>query len=39
MNPINFPESNKTLTKPEGWTDDECSSLPIHCDGKRCVSV
>ena len=30
MIPIDFPESNKTLTKPKGWTDEECSSLPVY---------
>ncbi len=39
MKPIDFAGSNKTLTKPEGWTDEECSSLPIYTDGKACYSV
>lgn len=30
MKPINFPESNLTLGKPEGWTDEECSALPVY---------
>jgi len=29
MQPINFPESNFTFGKPIGWTDEQCSSLPV----------
>jgi hypothetical protein len=28
MKPIKFPQQNITYTKPEGMTDEECSSLP-----------
>jgi hypothetical protein len=38
MKAINFPESNKNLLKPEGWTDEECSSLHVFTDGQVCVS-
>lgn len=38
MRPVEFPESNKTLLKPESMTDEECSSLPIYTDGLNCVS-
>ena len=38
MKAINFPESNKHLLKPKGWTDDECDSLPVLTNGKICVS-
>ncbi len=38
MLPIPFPESNFTYTKPEGWTDEQCSDLhvwtgPVPIDG------
>lgn len=39
MNPINFPESNKTLLKPANMTDEECSSLHVFSDGKECISL
>lgn len=29
MTPINFPEANFTFTKPEGWTDEQCSELKV----------
>lgn len=29
MKPINFPESNFTFQKPEGWTDEQCSPLSV----------
>lgn len=29
MNPIKFPESNFTFTKPEDMTDEQCSSLAV----------
>jgi len=38
MNPIDFDESNMTLTKPESMTDEECSSLKVWTDGEECVS-
>lgn len=38
MYPIEFKESNRTLTKPEGMTDEECKELPVHNDGKESIS-
>lgn len=39
MKPINFQESNATLTKPQGMTDKECGPLPIYRDLQGiCVS-
>ena len=38
MKPINFPESNKTLSKPESMTDEECLSLDVYSDGEYCIS-
>lgn len=29
MKPIEFPEQNAVWGKPEGWTDEECSPLPV----------
>jgi hypothetical protein len=31
MKPIDFPQSDKLLTKPPSMTDEECSPLPVHC--------
>jgi len=39
MQPISFKESNKTLGKPQGWTDEQCSPLPVFSDGKQCISL
>lgn len=38
MKPIKFKEANKNLLKPSSMTDEECSSLWIHTDGRECVS-
>lgn len=29
MLPVSFPEANLVFTKPEGWTDEQCSDLPV----------
>lgn len=38
MKPIQFPESNMVLNKPENMTDEECSSLPIFTGNSQCIS-
>jgi hypothetical protein len=38
MQYIDFPEANRTLTRPAGMAADECGSLPIHNDGRTCIS-
>jgi hypothetical protein len=38
MKPEQFPQANKTLTKPENMTDEQCCSLPVYCDNKTCIS-
>lgn len=38
MKPIDFPQSTKVLQKPSTMSDNECSSLHVWNDGKRCVS-
>lgn len=38
MKPKNFKQATKVLRKPSTMSDDECSSLPVWCDGKQCVS-
>lgn len=38
MKPITFKEMNKTLTKPEHMTDEECKSLPVYTDEFQTVS-
>jgi len=30
MQPIDFPEVNFVFNKPEGFTDEQCSSLPAY---------
>lgn len=39
MEPINFEQANKNLLKPEGWTDEQCGSLPVYTDGQVCISL
>jgi len=39
MQPDKFPQANKDLLKPEGWTDEECGSLLVYTDGKECISL
>lgn len=39
MEPVEFKEANKNLLKPEGWTDEECGSLPVYTNGKVCISL
>jgi hypothetical protein len=39
MQPIDFPEANKNLLKPDGMADDECGSLPVLTDGHICLSL
>lgn len=29
MLPSDFEQKNKVYTKPEGWTDEQCSDLPV----------
>jgi len=38
MKPVEFKEQTKVLQRPKGMIDEECGSLPVHCDGKSCVS-
>ena len=37
MTPINFPESNVVLHKPD-LMDEECGPLPIFQNDKHCIS-
>lgn len=30
MNPTDFPYSNRTYVKPEGWTDEQCKTLETY---------
>ncbi len=39
MKPEEFPQQNKDLTKPNGWTDEQCNPLPVFTDGKVCISL
>lgn len=38
MNPINFKESNKVLSRPSGTKESECGNLNVWTDGKQCIS-
>jgi len=38
MIPINFPESNRVLIKPNNMTDKECHPLPILNIEGQCIS-
>ncbi|MDP4151185.1 MAG: hypothetical protein Q8943_17395 [Bacteroidota bacterium] len=40
MMPIDFEGANITFTKPEGWTDEQCSELRVmRTEDGRYVSV
>lgn len=39
MNPIDFKESNFTLTKPSNLTDEQCKSLRVCNTGEYIVSL
>ena len=39
MKPGPFPQANRTLTKPQGMTDEECGPLPTYTDGTTCISM
>lgn len=38
MKPIKFSDSNRTLLKPSDMSDEECSSLDVYTDDKKCIS-
>lgn len=38
MTPMRFPESNRTLTKPEDMTDEDCAPMEAWTDRVVCVS-
>lgn len=38
MNPINFPQANRTYTKPPGMTDEECAPLRVYDTGSALIS-
>ena len=38
MRPVLFPEANKVLEKPPGFTDEQCGDLEVFTDGNCCVS-
>ncbi len=38
MKPIDFPESNKVLQRPDTMTDEECQPLHIFTDQNCCLS-
>jgi hypothetical protein len=39
MQPIDFPEANRTFTRPEGMTDEECGPLRVCDTGEALQSV
>ncbi len=38
MEAIDFPQSTKTLARPQGTTEEECGPLNVYSDGEYCVS-
>ena len=38
MKPVDFPESNITLNKPAGMTDEEYAGLPVHKGSDQIIS-
>jgi hypothetical protein len=38
VNPIDFPEANRTFGKPAGMTDEECQPLRVHDSGEGYIS-
>jgi hypothetical protein len=38
MKPIVFTQVNRTLTRPQNMTDDECGPIQVYSDGQQCVS-
>ena len=38
MKPKDFEHSNKTLTAPEGMSEEECKNLRVYTDGHQCIS-
>jgi len=38
MQPVSFPQANKTLNKPQGMTDAECGPLPVYNNGEMSIS-
>lgn len=38
MKPIKFKESNKTFTRPESMTKEECGPLPVYQDNHHIIS-
>ena len=38
MRPIDFPQANLTLSKPDSMTDEECGSLRVYRSGPQMFS-
>ncbi len=38
MHPVDFPEAQRVLRKPEGMSDEECGPLPVFTNGTCCIS-
>ena len=38
MRPVRFPQVNTELTPPKGMSEDECTTLPVFCDGEHVIS-
>jgi hypothetical protein len=38
VNPIDFPEANRTFVKPASMTDAECASLRVQDTGEELIS-
>lgn len=38
MKPADFPQANRTFTKPASMTDEECAPLRVHDTGEALIS-
>lgn len=38
MEPVTFPEVNRTLVRPAAMAETECGSLPVYADGHQTIS-
>ena len=39
MYPADFPQKHLDLARPDNMAPEECSALPVHRTGTRCISL
>ena len=39
MRPIDFDQKNRTISRPQDMSDDQCGSLPLYTDKRVCISL